>query len=188
MTTAQRTTLMTYTDLAPARADLIAAYTDVRGELLHLPNYAVSAFTERLDRHGSEPGWAAVLAYTDGGKPVGYAYGNVIEGEDRWWKRISPTPALEYTAQPVVALKELGVTVPWRKTGTSRRLHDALLAAYSAKPYVSLMVNPAAGEGKVQQLYESWGYWGIGVSHPAPHSPILTAMIRPASGHAVAPY
>ncbi len=94
---------------------------------------------------------------------------------------ISPTPALEYTAQPVVALKELGVTVPWRKTGTSRRLHDALLAAYSAKPYVSLMVNPAAG-GKGPAALRVVGLLGIGVSHPAPHSPILTAMIRPASG------
>ncbi|CAM5516019.1 hypothetical protein STENM223S_03195 [Streptomyces tendae] len=184
MTTVPALTRRTFTDLAPARDDLIAAYSDVRADLLHLPNYAVTAFAERLDRHGHEPGWAAVMAYTDAGQAVGYAYGNVIQGDDRWWRRISPTPPAEYTAQAIVALKELGLSVPWRKTGTARRLHDDLLAAYDAEPYVSLMVNPAAGEGKVQKLYESWGYWGIGISHPSPHSPILTAMIRPTSGSA----
>ncbi|GAB2835481.1 hypothetical protein GCM10027091_77070 [Streptomyces daliensis] len=51
--------------------------------LLHLPNYAVTAFGERLDRHGTEPGFTAVLAYSDG-HPVGYAYGNTIEHGDRY--------------------------------------------------------------------------------------------------------
>lgn len=110
-----------------------------------------------LDRHGNAPGWAAVLAYTDDGEAVGYAYGNVIDSDDRWWKRVTPIPASEYTDRPAVALKELGARVPWRKTGTARRLHDSLLAEYVNEPYVTLMVNPAAGDGKVQRLYESWG-------------------------------
>ncbi|MBC2864451.1 GNAT family N-acetyltransferase [Streptomyces mexicanus] len=179
MTTAQTISLRTFTDLAPARDDLIAVYSDVRAELLHLPNYAVPAFTERLDRHGGDPGWFAVLAYTEAGEPIGYVYGNVIESDDRWWKRIKPNPPAQYTDRPAIAVKELGVRVPWRKTGTAKRLHDTLLAAHTAQPYATLMVNPAAGDGKVQRLYESWGYWSIGVSHPSPDSPILTAMIRP---------
>ncbi|MFF3403995.1 GNAT family N-acetyltransferase [Streptomyces sp. NPDC002659] len=164
--------------LASARDDLVAVYRDVRAELLHLPNYAVSAFAERLDRHGSDPGWTAVLAYAEDGEPVGYAYSNVIETDDRWWQRITPFPAAEYIERPAVALKELGVRVPWRKTGTSVSLHDTLLAQHAREPYVSLMVNPAAGEGKVQRLYESWGYRSIGTSQPSPESPVLTAMIR----------
>jgi hypothetical protein len=56
----------------------------------YLPNHAVPAFTERLDRHGNAPGWVAVLAYTDDGEAVGYAYGNVIDSDDRWWKRVTP--------------------------------------------------------------------------------------------------
>ncbi|AVZ75812.1 GNAT family N-acetyltransferase [Streptomyces lunaelactis] len=178
MTTAQAVTLRTVSQLAPVRDDLIAVYSDVRAELLHLPNYAVAAFAERLDRHGSDHGWAAVLAYADNGEPVGYAYSNVVHSENRWWKRIAPAPAAQYTEQPTVALKELGVCVPWRKTGTSVRLHEALLAHHVAEPYVSLMVNPAAGEGKVQRLYESWGYRSIGTSQPTPDSPVLTAMVR----------
>ncbi len=159
MTTAQTISLRTFTDLAPARDDLIAVYSDVRAELLHLPNYAVPAFTERLDRHGGDPpGWFAVLAYTEaGGEPIGYVYGNVIESADRWWKRIKPTPARPVHRPPGHSVKELGVRVPWRKTGTAKRLHDTLLAAHTAQPYATLMVNPAAGDGKVQRLYESWG-------------------------------
>jgi hypothetical protein len=73
MTTAPMIELRFFKQLAPARDDLIAVYSDVRAELLHLPNYAVPAFTERLDRHANAPGWAAVLAYTDDGEAVGYA-------------------------------------------------------------------------------------------------------------------
>ncbi|WP_328982463.1 GNAT family N-acetyltransferase [Streptomyces mirabilis] len=182
MTTTPTIKLRSFNQLAPARDDLIAVYSDVRAELLHLPNYAIPAFTERLDRHGNAPGWAAVLAYTDDGEAVGYAYGNVIDSDDRWWKRVTPTPASEYTDRPAVALKELGARVPWRKTGTARRLHDSLLAEYVNEPYVTLMVNPAAGDGKVQRLYESWGYWSIGTSQPSPESPVLTVMIRPTLG------
>ncbi|MGW1887773.1 GNAT family N-acetyltransferase [Streptomyces sp. NPDC001970] len=179
MTTTQAVTLRTFPHLALARDDLIAVYSDVRAELLHLPNYAVSTFAERLDRHGNDPGFAAVLAYAESGEPVGYTYSNVVQADDRWWQRITPAPAPQYTERPAVALKELGVRVPWRKTGTSLRLHDALLAHHPDEPYVSLMVNPAAGDGKVQRLYESWGYRSIGTSQPSPHSPVLTAMARP---------
>lgn len=55
------------------RGDLLDVYADVRAPLLHLPNYAVTAFGERLDRQATEPGFAAVLAYADG-HPVSYAY------------------------------------------------------------------------------------------------------------------
>lgn len=43
---------------------------------------------------------------------------------------------------------------------------------------ITLMVNPAAGDGKVRALYESWGYEDIGQSQPSPASPVLTVMIR----------
>lgn len=67
--------------------------------------------------------------------------------------------------------------IPWRGTGIARRIHDALLADRS-EPYVTLMVNPLAGEGKVHRLYESWGYEDLGRSQPSPASPVLTAMVR----------
>ncbi len=56
MTTAPAIELRTFTTLDTARGDLLDVYADVRAPLLHLPNYAVTAFGERLDRHGTEPG------------------------------------------------------------------------------------------------------------------------------------
>lgn len=176
MTLAPATQLRTFTLLGTARSDLLDVYADVRAPLLHLPNYAVTAFGERLDRHSTEPGFTAVLAYADG-HPVGYAYGNTIEHGDRYWQRTTPAPPEKYTEHPAVALKEIGVRPAWRKTGTSRHIHDALLANRDEQ-YVTLMVNPAAGEGKVHALYESWRYENIGQSRPSPASPVLTVMIR----------
>ncbi len=151
-------------------------YADACARLLRLPNYAVTTFGERPDRHGEEPGFVAVLAYADG-HPVGYAYGNTIEHGDRYWQRTSPPLRAKYTERPAVALKEGGVRLGWRKTGTARCIHDALLATRD-KPFVTLMVNPAAGDGKVHALYRSWGYEDIGQSRPSPDSPVLTVMIR----------
>lgn len=123
----------------PARQTLIDLYADVRAPLLHLPNYAVATFAERLDRHASEPGFEVVVAY-DQDQPAGYAYGNTIEGGDRWWTRMAkPLPA-EITATPALALKEIGVRIPWRGTGLARRIHDCLVAGRTEK-HVTLMVN-----------------------------------------------
>ncbi|WP_443074033.1 GNAT family N-acetyltransferase [Streptomyces sp. NBC_01456] len=168
--------LRTFHSLEPARQDLLSVYAGVRADLLHLPNYAVTAFAERLDRHSQEPGWVAVLAYAQE-DPIGYAYANTVDSADRWWKRVTPAPPADYTARHAVALKEIGVRIPWRGTGTARRIHDTLLADRN-EPYVSLMVNPLAGEGKVHRLYESWGYEDLGQSQPSAASPVLMAMIR----------
>jgi hypothetical protein len=40
-------------------------------------------------------------------------------------------------------VKELGVRMPWRKTGAARRLHVSLLAEYVNEPYVTPMANLA---------------------------------------------
>ncbi|WP_330310570.1 GNAT family N-acetyltransferase [Streptomyces sp. NBC_00523] len=177
MTTAPAIELRQFTQLDAARGDLIDVYAEVRAPLLHLPNYAITVFGERLDKHGTEPGFVAVLAYADG-HPVGYAYGNRIEHGDRYWQRTSPEPDVEYTRSPALAIKEIGVRPSWRKTGTARRIHDALLLS-SPEKYVTLMVNEAAGDGKVHALYREWGYQDIGHSQPSPASPLLAVMIRP---------
>ncbi|MEU1533941.1 GNAT family N-acetyltransferase [Streptomyces fagopyri] len=126
--------LRTFSELGPVRGDVVDVYAEVRAPLLHLLNYAVTAFGKRLDGHGAEPGFTLVLAYTDG-HPVGYAYGNRIEHGDRYWQRTTPEPAQDYTQHPIVALKEIGVRDAWRGTGTARRMHDAFLATRD-EPYV----------------------------------------------------
>ncbi|WP_282697572.1 GNAT family N-acetyltransferase [Streptomyces sp. CC208A] len=164
-------------DVGLVVAPLIAVYAKVREPLLHLPNYAVPTFAERLERHSGEPGFGAVLAFDAEERPVGYAYGNTVESGDRWWTRMGEVDT-EFTGSPALALKEIGVTVPYRGTGLARRIHDELIAGRS-EAHVSLMVNAAAGDGKVQRVYESWGYRVIGTSRPSPESPLLSAMIRP---------
>ncbi|MBP0448656.1 GNAT family N-acetyltransferase [Kitasatospora sp. RG8] len=166
-----------FPELTPlARQTLIDLYSDVRAPLLHLPNYAVPTFAERLDRHGGEPGFEAVLGY-DQDEPIGYAYGNTIESGDRWWTRLAEPMTSKLTADPVFALKELGVRSPWRGTGAAHRIHEEL-AGNRPEKCITLMVNPAAGDGKVLALYEAWGYKAFNKVQPNPDAPPLVAMIR----------
>lgn len=90
----------------------------------------------------------------------------------------SPAPA-RYARRDAAAVKEIGVTPAWRGTGVARQTHDALLAG-RPEPSATLMVNPAAGDGKVMRLYEGWGYEEIGVVQPSPESPVLVCMGRAA--------
>ncbi|MFD4814778.1 GNAT family N-acetyltransferase, partial [Streptomyces sp. NPDC058418] len=139
-------------------------------------HYSVERYGERLARHASEPGWEAVVGF-DGAEPVGYAYINTLQPDDRWWRRMTTPLPPGCTGQPTVALKEIMLRVPWRGTGTARRIHDELLAA-RPEEQVSLLVNPLAGDGKVKALYEAWGYQEISAQQPAPDGPVLTAMLR----------
>ncbi|MGV9264217.1 GNAT family N-acetyltransferase [Kitasatospora sp. NPDC003701] len=148
----------------------------MRAPLLHLPNYAVPTFAERLDRHGTEPGFEAVVGY-DGTEPIGYAYGNTIESGDRWWARTANPMRPELTAEPTFVLKELGVRSPWRGTGAARRIHEEL-ARGRGEERITLMVNPAAGGGKVLAVYEAWGYEAVSEVRPHPEAPPLVAMVR----------
>lgn len=169
-----------FRDIEPVWDTLIDVYAEVRADRLHDPHYSVERYGERLARHASEAGWEAVVGY-DGEEAVGYAYGNTVEQDDRYWKRItSPLPG-SLTMISTLALKEIMVRVPWRKTGASLGIHDALLAG-RAEPQVTLMVNPLAGDGKVHRLYETWGYRDLGESRPSPDSPVLTAMVRARRG------
>ncbi|GHC90322.1 hypothetical protein [Streptomyces flavofungini] len=43
---------------------------------------------------------------------------------------------------------------------------------------MTLLVNPRAGDGKVQTLYERWGYEKISEQQPFPDSPVFAAMMR----------
>ncbi|WP_037910970.1 acetyltransferase [Actinacidiphila yeochonensis] len=171
-----RIELRRFRTVEPVWDTLIEVYAEVRADRLHDPHYSVERYAERLARHAVEPGWETVVGY-DGDVPVGYAYGNRIEYGDRYWGRItSPLPE-SLTRTPTLALKEIMVREPWRKTGASIAIHDDLLSG-RPETQVTLMVNPLAGDGKVHRLYETWGYTDLGVSQPSPDSPVLTAMVR----------
>ncbi|MFH8573052.1 GNAT family N-acetyltransferase [Streptomyces sp. NPDC017993] len=173
---AQNAELRRHTDTNGVWQTLLDVYADVRAPLLHLPHYAVDAYAERLARHAAEPGFEVVIAYA-ADQAVGYAYCNTVDPGNRWWKRMDPPLPDHLTTKPAAALKEIMVRTPWRGTGTARRIHDELLAQ-RREHYVSLLVNPTAGEGKVQRLYETWGYQTLSSQTPSPGSPPLAAMLR----------
>ncbi|MFE3142003.1 GNAT family N-acetyltransferase [Streptomyces scopuliridis] len=163
-------------EVEPVWHELIEVYADVRADQLHQPHYSVERYSERLARHASEPGWEAVIAY-QGNEPVGYAYANTLQPDDRWWRRMTTALPVGCTDIPTVALKEGMLRLPWRGTGIAQRAHDELLA-HRPEKQVSLLVNPQAGKGKVKALYESWGYETISEQQPSADGPVLTAMLR----------
>ncbi|MFJ9691577.1 GNAT family N-acetyltransferase [Kitasatospora sp. NPDC101183] len=158
------------------REDLVGVYAEVRAPLLHLANYSVEAFGERLDRHLDGAGFGLVLAY-EGGVAVGYAYGNSVGADDPYWGRMAEPLPEGFTEAPVLALREIGVRDSRRGTGVARQLHDELLARRGEGRAV-LMVNPAAGDGKVQAVYERWGYRVFNSQAATPDSPRLAVMLR----------
>jgi len=172
-------------DLSTVRKTLLNLYADVRTPLLHLPHYSVESFAERLDRHGAEIGFKAVIGF-DGDEPVGYAYANTLTADDRWWARMDDPLPDGFTKVSTIALKEIGVRQKWRGTGAALQIHNELLAG-RAESRVTLLVNPSAGDGKVQAVYERWGYVVFNKQQPSPGSAALVAMIRASIAVMVAP-
>jgi GNAT superfamily N-acetyltransferase len=162
---------------AEARPVLLDVYAEVYADQLTDPFFTVERFAEGLDGWSSRPGWACVVGW-DGGKPVGYAYGAPLLKDARWWRGLlSEVPAEDIveTGERTFALSELMVRVPWRKTGVSRALHDALLLARPEKRATLLVERE---HPKVRALYESWGWRWFGDLRPRiPAAPLLDAML-----------
>ncbi len=156
---------------------LIDVYAEVRADRLHDPHYSVERYGERLARHAAEPGWEVVIGF-DGSEPVGYAYANTLQPDDRWWRRMTPPLPDSDTGTPTIAVKEIMLRTSWRGKGIARRIHDELLSA-RPEEQVTLLVNPLAGDGKVKALYEAWGYREVSSQQPSMDGPVLTAMLRP---------
>ncbi|MEE1929579.1 GNAT family N-acetyltransferase [Streptomyces sp. TRM 70351] len=163
-------------DIDAVWSTLVEIYAKVWGERLHEPHYSVERYGERLARHASEPGWEALIGY-DGAEAIGYAYGNTIQHDDRWWSRTTPAPLPAHVRVLTFAFKEGMLRARWRALGLAQRGHDELLTARRETQSV-LLVNPRSGGGKVKALYESWGYQEIGTQQPTADGPVLSAMIR----------
>ncbi|WP_228976698.1 GNAT family N-acetyltransferase [Streptomyces sp. DH12] len=167
------------TDQLPAiRATLVSLYGEVyEKEIAEDPFFSVERFEQRLQGHASRPGWEAVVAY-DGGEAAGYAYAAALPERTGWWSHmLTPLPAeeIQEDGQRTLALFELMVRAPWRKTGLAARIHEELLANRQEER-VTLLVEP--GHPKVKALYERWGYHHIGDQQPFPDAPIYATMLR----------
>ncbi|WOI59630.1 GNAT family N-acetyltransferase [Streptomyces fradiae] len=164
--------------ISDIRPTLVSLYGEVyEREIAEDPFFSVERFEQRLQGHSSRPGWEAVVAY-DGGEAAGYAYAAALPERTGWWAHmLTPLPeeATEETGERTLALFELMVRVPWRKTGLAQRIHEELLA-HRREERVTLLVDPE--HPKVAALYESWGYCHIGDQQPFPDAPVYSTMLR----------
>ncbi|MFD6989381.1 N-acetyltransferase [Streptomyces sp. NPDC059943] len=164
-------------DFDNVRPTLTNLYAEVYADRLSDPFFSVERFQERLNSHVSRTGWEAVVGW-DGNHAVGYAYGSPLPERARWWAgMLTPLPEeVTYeTGQRTLALFELLVRAPWRKTGSARLIHEELLAG-RPEERVTLLVEPT--HPKVKALYEHWGYENIGAQQPFPDAPVYATMVR----------
>ncbi|MFI1868402.1 GNAT family N-acetyltransferase [Streptomyces jumonjinensis] len=144
------------------------------------PFYDVDRYDQRLTTYASRPGWTAVIGYDDD-EPVGFCFGVPLGTDTKWWTSMSEPQPVEFIREDgkrTVALNEIVVRKPWRGNGVAWQLHEAWLSQRHEER-VTLLVNPAAGDGAVQAVYEAWGYRKIGEQQPFPDSPVFASMLRP---------
>ncbi|MFI7340156.1 GNAT family N-acetyltransferase [Streptomyces sp. NPDC050085] len=167
--------------LSEIRQLILDIHVEVRHHDFGLNNEfnSVERFGERLTRYASRPGFTAAVGW-DGDTAAGFAFGITLGPESTWWRSmITPLPD-GYTAedgQRTVALNEIVVRKPWRGRGVAWQLHEEWLARRTEQR-VTLLVNPAAGGGSVQAVYEAWGYRAIGKQQPFSDSPVYVSMTR----------
>ncbi|MFC1417744.1 GNAT family N-acetyltransferase [Streptacidiphilus cavernicola] len=158
-------------DVTPElKQTLVTVHADAYAEAMDDPfNQRFAWF---VDHWSSNPGFACVLGY-DGDEPVGFAYGAAAVPQREWWREHWTPDGAAPTS--TFALSELMVRPKWRKTGTGRQLHEALLQGRSEALAV-LLVDTT--HPRVQDLYESWGYRKVGNRQPFADSPLYAVMLK----------
>jgi GNAT superfamily N-acetyltransferase len=169
---------------ADLRPLLLEVYAEVYDKAAQSDPFAsVDRFAAGLDGWSSRPGWSCVVGY-DQGQAVGYAYGAPLPEGARWWGGLLTVVTDDVVAETgtrTYALSELMVRAPWRKTGVSRRLHDALLSERTEER-ATLLVDQT--HPRVHALYVSWGWQTLGDLRPRlPDAPLFHAMLLPLQDH-----
>lgn len=172
----------TAAELSEIREHILDIHVEVRHYDFGLtgPFYDRDRFDERLTSYAARNGWTAVLGW-ENNEPVGFCFGVTLAPDSLWWNSTTPPLSAEFThetGQRTVALNEIVVRKPWRGRGIAWQLHEAWLTQ-RPEERVTLLVNPKAGDGRVQALYEAWGYRKVGDQQPFSDSPVFAAMVRP---------
>lgn len=169
MTSALELRHYSHGDLPEIRQTLLDVHADVHADQMSDDGFR-QKFPWFVDHWGGHPEFSCVIAY-DGNEVVGFAYGAPgTEGREWWREHLDPVPEKSRTFH----FSELMVRERWRKTGTSERLHRALMDAREAD-LAALLVDVT--HPKVQALYESWGYRKVGERQPFPDSPVFAVML-----------
>ncbi|MER5757695.1 GNAT family N-acetyltransferase [Streptomyces sp. NPDC002082] len=171
----------THHHAAELRPLLLEVYAEIYADAAKTDPFAtVERFAQGLDGWSRRPGWTCVVGYAHGHQAVGYAYGAPLPAGAPWWGGLRPEVSpdvIEETGTRTYALSELMVRVPWRKTGTAKALHDALLDN-RPEERATLLVDQE--HPKVHQLYQNWGWTTLGDLRPRiEHAPLFHAMLLP---------
>jgi hypothetical protein len=157
-------------DLLSIRETLLDIQSDAYADAMDDP------FNRRfwwfVDHWGANPDFSCVMAY-DGNAAVGFSYGAPARQGAEWWRPHWTPPILAESS--TFHLSELMIRHRWRKIGLSRELHDALLAGRT-EALSSLSVDVT--HPKVQNLYESWGYFKVGEDQPFADSPLYATLVK----------
>ncbi|AWZ10756.1 MULTISPECIES: GNAT family N-acetyltransferase [unclassified Streptomyces] len=126
----------------------------------------VAAAFRRFPVQARKRAFRAALARTEGGEPIGMAYGFPLAPDTVWWDELTgpvPDDVRREDGHRTFGLMELAVRGPWRGQGVARRLHETLLDGIGAER-VLLNVNPASEVASA--AYRAWGYLKIGEARP----------------------
>lgn len=159
------------------RQDLIDLYAEVYAqEAATDAFFSIPRFTQRLEAHTSNLGWACVTGEVQG-ELVGYAYGRPDSAEE--WHGLDTVTAPDVRTfgegGRTFGLCEIMVREPWRGTGIAQTLHDELMASRT-EARASLLVDD--DHPRVRALYERWGYRVVGTSRPDRDAPLYLSMVR----------
>ncbi|MEU2719480.1 N-acetyltransferase [Streptomyces smyrnaeus] len=163
-------------DLDEIRPQLLAVYAEVYRERLDEDFHSVERFDERLGWNAEVPGFAAAVGYQHD-RPVGYAFGCVLQPGTNWWSGLRtqvPEGTTSETGKRTFALSELMVVETLRGTGGAKEIHDALLEGRTEER-VTLLVE--RDHPRVRARYEEWGYRQLGEVVPFPDAPVYDAML-----------
>jgi GNAT superfamily N-acetyltransferase len=139
----------------------------------------VDDFAETWPSRASQPGFRAVIAYTDTGTPIGFTFGHQLSPTTQWWNGLQhkpdPQPTTEWPGR-TFAIIEMAVKATHRRAGIGEHLHTALLTDRTEQR-ATLLCRPEAKPAYA--AYTNWGYQPIGNLQPFPHAPTYIAMLRP---------
>ncbi|MEU8838981.1 GNAT family N-acetyltransferase [Streptomyces roseus] len=166
----------------PAAARAQDAFRLVYAEVFAEPPHAeteaeVSAAFRRFRDQTRKKAFAGALATTEGGEPVGMAYGYPLGPQTGWWDQLTepvPEDVRREDGHRTFGLMELAVRAAWRRQGVACRLHEALLAPLEAER-VLLNVHPDS-EAAVS-AYRAWGYRKLGEACLWDGAPLYDVML-----------
>ncbi|WP_416985630.1 GNAT family N-acetyltransferase [Streptomyces sp. T028] len=155
----------------PAAKQAEDAFRLVYAEVFAEPPYNesegdVAATFRRFRSQTRKAAFRAALARTEGGEPVGIAYGYPLSANTGWWDQLSepvPDDMRREDGHRTFGLMELAVREPWRGQGVARRLHETLLDGLEVER-VLLNVHPESKAASA--AYRAWGYRKVGEAQP----------------------